>query len=142
MIAPVGLRRLHHVGFIVASISDPLSGFLQSLDAVAESGIIHDPLQQVNVLFLRPGGDSCCLIELVEPNGENSPVRRFLEKSGGMHHLCYEVDQIEPSLAVLKEHKGLVVSKPKPAVAFNGRRVAWVMTRERLLLELLETPEA
>ena len=134
----VDLLRLHHVGFIVASIDSALPGFLSSLDAVATTGKIHDPLQKVNVLFLKPVAGEYGQIELVEPAGDDSPVRRFLEQGGGMNHLCYEVSDIEATLQAMKERKCIVVSKPKPAVAFQGRRVAWAMTRERLLVELLE----
>ena len=134
----VGLLRLHHTGFIVASIDQALPGFLSSLDAVATTGKIHDPLQKVNVLFLRPVAGEYSQIELVEPAGEDSPVVRFLARGGGMNHLCYEVNDIDASLQAMKERKCVIVSKPKPAVAFDGRRVAWAMTRDRLLVELLE----
>jgi methylmalonyl-CoA/ethylmalonyl-CoA epimerase len=132
-----GLLRLHHVGFIVASIEEALSGFERSLNAVATTGKIHDPLQKVNVLFLRVAPDYA-RIELVEPSGADSPVQRFLQQGGGMNHLCYEVEDIEASLRAMKEQKSLIISRPKPAVAFEGRRVAWAMTREKLLVELLE----
>ena len=138
----IGFLRLHHVGFIVPSIDSALPGFLNSLDAVATTGKIHDPLQKVNVLFLRTVAGEYNQIELVEPASEDSPVKRFLAQGGGMNHLCYEVRDIEASLQAMKDRKCIVVSKPKPAVAFQGRRVAWAVTRERLLVELLEAEVA
>ena len=78
-------------------------------------------------------------IELVEPAGENSPVRRFLEASnGGMHHLCYEVAELEESVRAARASGSLLVRPPKPAVAFENRRIAWILTPQRLLIEYLE----
>ncbi|HLH39842.1 MAG TPA: VOC family protein [Bryobacteraceae bacterium] len=131
------LGKLHHVGFVVRSIEESLGGFLHSLDSHAATGVIHDPLQQVNVLFLRTGSAES-MIELVEPAGEKSPVRRFLEKGGGLNHLCYEVADIEGALERMKLRAATIVSRPKPAAAFNGRPVAWAVTKEWLLIELLQ----
>ncbi len=78
-------------------------------------------------------------MELVEPASEKSPVRAFLEKGGGLHHLCYEVQDCEESLRHLRNCGAMIVSRAKPAVAFEGRRIAWALTAEKLLIELLET---
>jgi methylmalonyl-CoA/ethylmalonyl-CoA epimerase len=78
-------------------------------------------------------------IELVAPDGPDSPVLRFLqENGGGLHHVCYEVDGLEQQMVAMKARGGLIMRRPKPAVAFEGRRIAWMLTREKLLVELLE----
>ena len=81
------------------------------------------------------------LIELVEPAGPDSPVSRFLRGRGGLHHLCYEVDDLEAHLAFCKSIGTIVIRPPVPAVAFGGRRIAWALTRKRLLVEFLESRE-
>jgi methylmalonyl-CoA/ethylmalonyl-CoA epimerase len=64
---------------------------------------------------------------------------RFLrEKGGGFHHVCYEVADLEEEMAGMKSRKALIARRPKPAVAFQGRRIAWMLTAEKLLIELLE----
>lgn len=83
-----------------------------------------------------PGTD--VQMELVEPVGEQSPVRSFLEGGGGLHHVCYEVQNCEEALAAMRQRGSIIVKRPKPAVAFQGRRIAWVLTTEKLLIELLE----
>jgi methylmalonyl-CoA/ethylmalonyl-CoA epimerase len=99
--------------------------------------IFEDPLQRAKVAFMttRPGDAQ---IELVQPVGESSPVQRFLQQGGGMHHLCYEVADLEAELAALRSRGAAIASRPKPAVAFGGRRIAWVITSEKFLVELLE----
>jgi methylmalonyl-CoA/ethylmalonyl-CoA epimerase len=131
--------RLHHVGLIVRSIEESMPRYLRSLGGTWDSQIFHDPIQRVKVAFLQPALGPQVQIELVEPAGEDSPVRRFLETAnGGMHHLCYEVKNLEESLKEMRVGGARLVRPPKPAVAFQGRRIAWVLTAENLLIELLE----
>ena len=132
--------QLHHFGFVVADIAAGMAGFTRSLAAHWDGLIYEDPLQKVKVAFMttRPGDAQ---IELVQPNAEDSPVTRFLrEKGGGFHHVCYEVADLEEQMAVMKSRGALIASRPKPAVAFQGRRIAWLLTAEKLLIELLERP--
>jgi methylmalonyl-CoA/ethylmalonyl-CoA epimerase len=130
--------RLHHLGFVVADIAIAMPGFLRSLGATWDSQIFTDPNQKVKVAFLTiRQGDA--LVELVEPDGNDSPVLRFLnEKGGGLHHACYEVGSVEQELSDFRSRGSLIAKRPKPAVAFQGRRIAWVLTPERFLVELLE----
>ena len=134
---PVGT--LHHVGFVVASISAVAPQFAAMLDSDWDGEIIADPLQDSRVSFLRSKIASNPLFELVEPLGNESPVRKFLERGGGMHHLCFQVADLEEQLRMSREKGALVTRQPAPAVAFGGRRIAWVFTKTKLLIEFLET---
>ncbi len=129
--------RLHHMGFVVPDIATAMPAFTRSMAAEWDGQIFEDPLQKVKVAFMTiRTGDA--QIELVQPMGENSPVQRFLQQGGGMHHLCYEVGDLEAELAAFRSRGAAIASRPKPAVAFGGRRIAWVITSERFLVELLE----
>jgi len=132
------LRGLHHVGFIVNSIEEVAVRFAGSIGAVWDHKITHDPLQRVKVSFIGGGNSSSPLVELVEPAGPNSPVDKFLQRGGGLHHLCYEVDRLEEQLSFSRSVGEVIVKPPLPAVAFEGRRIAWVVTKDKLLLEFLE----
>jgi methylmalonyl-CoA/ethylmalonyl-CoA epimerase len=126
------------MGFVVADIAAAMPAFSKSMAAEWDGKIFEDPLQKAKVAFMttRPGD---ARIELVQPMGEGSPVARFLqERGGGMHHLCYEVADLEAELTAFRSRGAAIASRPKPAVAFNGRRIAWVITAEKFLVELLE----
>jgi methylmalonyl-CoA/ethylmalonyl-CoA epimerase len=129
--------RLHHMGFVVADIAAAMPAFVQSMAAEWDGTIYEDPLQRVKVAFLttRPGDAQ---IELVQPVGEKSPVQKFIEQGGGMHHLCYEVADLDREVLAFRSRGAMIASRPKPAVAFGGRRIAWVITSEKFLVELLE----
>jgi methylmalonyl-CoA/ethylmalonyl-CoA epimerase len=132
-------RRMHHVGYVVNNIDSSAPGFLRSLEATWDGIIFEDPGQKVRVTFLATG-PADALVELVEPNAPDAPVLRFLrETGGGLHHLCYEIDDLEGELASMRARGASIARRPRPAVAFGGRRIAWVITAEKLLVELLET---
>jgi len=128
----------HHVGFVVASIPNSVQGFASMVQADWDEHVFHDPNQGVRVTFLKSRGAGDPLWELVEPADEQSPVYSFAAKGGGLHHVCYVVDCLEQALADARALGAIVKRQPMPAVAFDGRRIAWIYTRNRLLIEYLE----
>jgi methylmalonyl-CoA/ethylmalonyl-CoA epimerase len=128
----------HHVGFVVASIERDVQSFAESLDATWGGNTVHDPQQGVYVTFLQSRNSGDPLVELIEPAGESSPVLSFLKRGGGLHHVCYLVDALENKLEECRAQGGHVVRPPTAAVAFGGRRIAWVYTKNKLLIEYLE----
>ena len=135
--SPYGTR-LHHVGFVVAAIQGSIQGFVRSLAAQWDEKIFHDPLQKVRVTFLQTQNPGDAQVELVEPAAEDSPILNFLQKGGGLHHLCYEVTNLDSELDEMRSRGLVVVRKPLPAIAFENRRIAWLSTKQKLLLEFLE----
>lgn len=130
--------RLHHIGYAVADIAAYRRNFFDALfapESVTEP--VHDPIQRVRVCFARMGGGT--VIELVEPAGPDSPVARYLGSArGGVYHLCYEVAGLEAAMAAFRAKRCLPLARPAPAVAFDGRRIVFLMTPQRDLVELLE----
>jgi methylmalonyl-CoA/ethylmalonyl-CoA epimerase len=129
---------LHHIGYVVPSIPEAIQNWARSLAATRISEVFEDPIQQVHVAFLDLPGPGAAQVELVTGLGPKSPVARLQSQGGGLHHLCFLVDDLEGQIAAMKREKALLIRSPVPAVAFEGRRIAWMMTRERLLVEYLE----
>jgi methylmalonyl-CoA/ethylmalonyl-CoA epimerase len=135
------VRRLHHIGIVVASISAAAPGFARSLSASWDSRIFHDPAQGARVSFLSFGSGEP-QVELVEPAGDDSPVARAAQSGGGMHHMCFEVQALDAEIDAGRASGAVLVKAPQPAVAFDGRRICWMFTRERLLVEYLEAAKS
>jgi methylmalonyl-CoA/ethylmalonyl-CoA epimerase len=125
------------VGFVVGDIEASLTGYTKSLAATWDGRIYEDPLQRVKVAFLttRVGEPQ---IELVQAVGDRSPVLGALRSGGGMHHLCFEVGDLAAAMRELRVRGAIIAKRPKPAVAFGGRSIAWMLTSEKMLIELLE----
>ena len=137
---PENLRfKLLHVGVAVPAL-EPAAEVLHELFGYRMiSGPFDDPIQKVSVNFLTQSDDDAVEIELVAPLNENAPVQRLLAKGGGGgYHLCFETNDLERALAFLVSKDCIVVSQPAPAVAFGGRRIAWVYAQTRQLFELVE----
>ena len=136
--------RFNHMGVAVADIEKALPVYEQLFGYQVLSGPFDDAQQQARVVFIgRPGsfkdqvaGDF--VLELIAPLDEKSHVARLLSKGGGAYHVCYEVDNVEQTLADLRDKSCLIVSNPVPAVAYAGRRIAWFYTPTQQLVELVE----
>jgi methylmalonyl-CoA/ethylmalonyl-CoA epimerase len=131
--------RLHHTGYVVASIQEAAPRFQQALGLDWDGEIIHDPLQMSDVAFLPSRSATDSVIELVEPSGRRSPVREFAESGGGLHHVCYEVPDLDAAIRRAEEAGHTLVRFPLPAAAFGGRKIAWVRTDFGLLIEFLQS---
>lgn len=135
--------KLLHVGVAVPSLG-PTTELLSTLFGYkVTSGPFDDPIQKVTVNFLNKSGEDVAEIELITPLGEDSPIRSMLAKDGGgAYHLCFETSDLEGALSHARECGCIIVSAPAPAVAFQGRRIAWIFTRSRQLFELVEAKAA
>jgi len=122
----------------VASIDKAVPVYRDLFGYELVSGPFDDPIQKVAVCFLARSAPGEIVIELVAPLGDDSPVNRTLAKGGSAYHVCYEVPDLDETLAQLKDKGCLIVSKPVPAVAFDNRRIAWLYTPTRQLVEMLE----
>jgi methylmalonyl-CoA/ethylmalonyl-CoA epimerase len=131
--------KLLHVGVAVPSLG-PTTELLSTLFGYkVVSGPFDDPIQKVSVNFLAKSDEDVAEIELIAPLSEDSPIRSMLAKDGGgAYHLCFETSDIDGALIHAKKNGCIVVSGPVPAVAFQGRRIAWIYTRSRQLFELVE----
>ena len=129
--------QLHHIGIAVGDIALATEDYRRRLGCELAGGLVHDPVQTAFIQFLRLPGDSV-LIELVAPDGPGSHLRGAVEKGGGINHLCHSTDDIESACRSLGEQGMVTIQEPTPAVAFGGRRIAWLIGPDRVLTELVE----
>jgi methylmalonyl-CoA epimerase len=126
--------KIHHVGIAVKSL-DEASGRFGDLLGLEKAERYDLPEFGVSALFM-PVGDSN--LEFLEPLGDASTVGKFIEKRGeGVHHICFEVDDIEASLRdFAAQGARLIDEKPRPGA--GGHLVAFVhpKTTHGVLVEL------
>jgi methylmalonyl-CoA/ethylmalonyl-CoA epimerase len=133
--------KLRHVGVAVPKLGPTTDALAALFGYKVVSGPFDDPIQKVSVNFLAKSENDVAEIELIAPLGEDSPITPMLAKGGGAaYHLCFETSDIEQAVAHAKDNGCIIVSPPVPAVAFNGRRIAWIYTRSKQLFELVEAP--
>jgi methylmalonyl-CoA/ethylmalonyl-CoA epimerase len=129
---------LHHVGILVRDIAKRAALYSRRFGYVIRTDVVHDPIQTAYVQFLRLPGDPVYL-ELVSPDGPNSKLMNALTKGEGLNHMCYSTPAIDADWSRLGSEGLHLVSAPVPACAFGGRRVAWLMGADAVLIELVES---
>jgi len=128
---------LHHVGILIKDISGAAELYSLRFGYRFKTEIIHDPAQGAFVQFLELPGDSVFL-EFVSPDGPKSHLWNALKRGAGTHHVCYATADIDKACADLRGHGMSLIRAPINATAFQGRRIAWLMGRDRALTELVE----
>ncbi len=134
------VKGLHHVAIAVKSLADARPVYEQAL-GLAGTTIELVPDQRVNVLVLFAGTQR---IELVEPASAESPIAKFLEKTGGgIHHLAWLVDDVAASIAHLKA-RGVRMIDEVPRRGAHGTTIAFVHPKSTggVLMELVQEPRS
>jgi methylmalonyl-CoA/ethylmalonyl-CoA epimerase len=130
------IKRIDHIAIVVEDIDAALSFWRDTLGL--ELDHVEDvPEQKSIVAFLPTSGSE---VELVEPTSEDSGVARYLQKRGpGIHHICFEVDDIEAALAQMKT-KGVRLINETPTTGAGGKKIAFVHPESTngVLVELYE----
>lgn len=131
---------LHHVGKVVADLEAALRYHRDTFGLQPLGEPVLDPIQKVNVVKL--GGAGGVILELICPTGPDSPVWKFMQKGGGLHHLSFAVPDLEAALAGLRARGALPLGGVVPSAGFGGARSAWLYTAEKELVELMEAKPA
>ena len=122
------LGRLNHVAIAVPDLAAASAIYRDTLGARVSAPQAL-PGHGVTVVFIDTGN---CKIELLEPLGEESPIASFLEKnpSGGMHHLCYEVDDILAARDRLMASGARVLGDGTPKTGAHGKPVLFLHPKD------------
>ena len=113
--------KLHHIGIVVKNIQESLGELTNYLNFESTTVPSLVGSQKVNICFLKTNG---VFLELIEPAQENSPISDFVEKGGGFHHLCFEVDDIYLELEKMKKNGARVIVNV--VKGFEDRLIAFV----------------
>ena len=122
------IGRLNHVAIAVADLAKASALYRDTLGAKV-SAPQPEPAHGVTVVFIELPNTK---IELLEPLGANSPIAGFLEKnaSGGIHHICYEVEDILAARDRLKAKGARVLGDGNPKIGAHGKPVLFLHPKD------------
>lgn len=129
------IKKINHVAIVVRDIEESLKFWEEQLGLKLDH-IEVVPTQHSRVAFI-PVGDS--EVELVQPTSSDSGLAAYLEKRGeGMHHICFEVDDIDAKLTELKEKGVRLINET--AEVLPGRKMAFIHPKagNGVLIELYQ----
>mgnify|MGYP003684980589 FL=1 len=132
------LGKLNHVAIAVVSVEAAAKQYKNILGAKISKTLVL-PSHGVKTIFVELDNTK---IELLEPIGDNSPIKKFLLKnpSGGMHHICYEVPNIKEASTKLKLQGATILGSGKPSIGAHGKPVIFIHPKDfnGTLIELEE----
>ena len=130
------IGRLNHVAIAVSNLEEGVKTYAGTLGARVTAPQA-EPDHGVTVVFVELPNTK---VELLEPLGENSPIAAFLERNpaGGIHHVCYEVDDIIAARDKLKAEGARVLGDGEPKIGAHGKPVLFLHPKDFLgtLVEL------
>ena len=122
------IGRLNHIAIVVDDLDAATARWRDVLGAKVSQ---PQPLPEhgVTVVFIDSGNSK---IELLEPLGENSPIAKYLERSpdGGMHHLCFEVDDILAARDQLLAEGARVLGDGEPKIGAHNKPVLFLHPKD------------
>ena len=122
------IGRLNHVALVVPNLDVAIKTYRENLGAVVSEPQAL-PEHGVRLVFVQLPNTK---IELMEPYGEGSTIRAFLEKSpaGGMHHICYEVDDLIAARNRLVKQGARVLGDGQPKIGAHGKPVIFLHPKD------------
>ena len=122
------IGRLNHVAIAVPDLAAATALYRDTLGATV-SAPQAEPDHGVTVVFVELPNTK---IEFLEPLGEGSPITGFLEKSptGGIHHICYEVEDILAARDKLKSEGARVLCTGEPKIGAHGKPVLFLHPKD------------
>lgn len=132
------IGRLNHVAIAVPDLAAAAQLYRETLGA-AVSDPVEQPEHGVTTVFVELPNTR---IELISPLGSRSPIAGFLDRNpfGGVHHLCYEVENVRTASRDLAAKGARILGDGEPKIGAHGRRVVFVHPKDFMgtLIELEE----
>ena len=130
--------KVNHIALAVPSIDEFLTSNQLLYADFSRGPLIVNETQDVREMFIS---DGATVLELLEPMSDKSPVLGFLKRnrSGGLIHVAFDVEDLAAAIGDVERAGGRVIVEPVPDIAFNYRRIAFVILNGQLA-ELIEMP--
>jgi methylmalonyl-CoA/ethylmalonyl-CoA epimerase len=132
----MAIKRIDHIAIAVENLDQSL-GFWEKALGLHVHEVRNVPEQAVDVAFLPIGASE---VELVKPATTDSGIAKWMQKRGaGIHHICFEVDDIRATLAELSAH-GMELIDKEPRTSADGKLYAFVHPKSAggVLIELYQ----
>jgi methylmalonyl-CoA/ethylmalonyl-CoA epimerase len=122
------IGRLNHVAIAVRDIAKASEVYRKTLSAEVSAAVPQHEHGVTTVFITLPNTK----IELLEPLGAESPIAKFLERNpdGGIHHICYEVDDILAARDQLTKQGARVLGSGEPKIGAHGKPVLFLHPKD------------
>lgn len=131
--------KIDHICFAVKNLQDGIDYWMRVFDYQQMTKMVINSRQKVKVTFLKK--DDSITIKLIEPVEGNQSLQNFVNRGGGFHHVCFKCTDIEEKIDELKNKGLILLVAPQEGEAFNNNKIAFLLARYGLNIELIDTDE-
>jgi methylmalonyl-CoA/ethylmalonyl-CoA epimerase len=130
---------IDHICFAVKDLREGITYWEKIFGYSQMTEIITNTLQKVKVTFLSK--EKSLTVKLIEPLDDNQSLLNFVSRGGGFHHICFKCDNIDAGVTDLRQKGLLTLVPPQPGEAFNNNKIAFLLAKYGLNIELIDTDE-
>ena len=131
--------KIDHIGYVVKDIKKSQQYFKKIYNFNKITNFIFEEAHNVNITFLDLGNNTVPALELIEPTSKKSKVFNFLKQNGeSLHHLAYEVEDIEKAIKHFTHNEFLQISPVVPGAGHNRINTVWLIGQKKELIELVQ----
>lgn len=131
--------QVDHICFAVRNLEEGIAYWTDVFGYKQRTNIVVNSRQLVRVVFLSLEGS--ILVKLIEPLPGNTSLQNYVNTGGGFHHLCFRCEDLRLTMAELLEKGLLTLQTPQPGEAFNNHDIAFLLARNGIRIELIDTDE-
>lgn len=130
---------IDHIGIVVSSLEDGIEQWRELFGYRVASDVVVNLSQGVRIVFLaKPDSVAVKLLQASDPG---SPIASFARRGGGLHHLCFRCDDMKLDIPLLQSKGARLIVPPRPGEAFNNKDIAFLLVKNNLNIELIDTAE-
>lgn len=130
---------IDHICFGVKNLVEAITYWDTVFGYKQMTEIVENSRQKVKVVFLFK--EDSITIKLIEPVESNKPLINFVNKGGGFHHVCFKCDNVTEKIIEMRGKGLLTLVPPQPGEAFNNHEIAFLLAKNGLNIELIDTDE-
>jgi methylmalonyl-CoA/ethylmalonyl-CoA epimerase len=131
--------KIDHICFAVKDINEGITYWTEVFGYRQMTEVIENSLQKVKVVFMSK--NDSLLIKLIEPVKDNLALINFVNRGGGFHHICFKCRDIDQQINELTGKGLITLVNPQPGEAFNNNKIAFMLGKHGLNVELIDTDE-
>ena len=140
-LSPTSKLKFHHLGLVVKSIAEGKVLLAEMLGNIEWSKIFDDKEQLVSVCFGRVENHEF-FYELIEPLEVGSPIDKVLQNSTNIiNHVAYTTTEFDTAFSHLRSLGCVPIGPAKKAVAFEGQRIIFFLTKLNFIIEVIEVSD-
>lgn len=127
--------KIHHVGYLTKNL-DKSKLLFENLGFFVEKEKAYDELRKIHIVFML---NDNYRIELVEPDGEQSPIWGLLKRyKNTPYHFCYQVEDMNTAVKKMRKEGHVMISKPMPASCMDNKLCCFMLHKDMGIIELSE----